>query len=245
MSQPTRADRRRDLRGGAAPPPRRDPMTMVYVGVGVAVLVVILIFGFMNWQQNQARLAAYATPTPGASPASKPIALVDGTAVGTALFKSKIPDAPKGGMGLPVDGIQCGGMEYATLHIHPHVSLIVNGKQMQIPQGIGFGLGSAQNPQGCLYWIHTHDASGIIHIEAPQIEAPVGGPYTLGMLFDIWGQPLGDSNIAGQKGVVTAYVNGTKYDGDLRAIPLRAHSEITLEVGPVVPPPSYTFPPND
>jgi hypothetical protein len=243
MSQPTRADRRRDQSRGAAPPPRRDPMTFVYVGVGVAVLAVILIFGGMNWQQNQLRTAAFATPTPGPSPQGKVITLVDGTSVGTAHFVSKVPDAPKGGMGLPVDGIQCGGMEYATLHIHPHVSLFVNGKQLQIPQGIGFGLASAANPQGCLYWIHTHDASGIIHIEAPQIEAPAGGPYTLGMLFDIWGQPLTDNAIADAKGPVTAYVNGTKYDGDLRQIPLKSHQEITLEVGtPVVPPPSYTFP---
>ena len=151
--------------------------------------------------------------------------------IGKQYFTSKIPDAPKGGMGLPVDGIACGGMEYATLHIHPHLSIFINGKQIAIPQGIGFGLGSAQNPQGCLYWIHTHDSSGIIHIEAPQIEAPVGGPYTLGMLFDIWGQPLTDSNVAGAKGPVTAFVNGTKYDGDLRAIPLNSHQEIMLEVG--------------
>ena len=222
-------------------------MTFVYIGVGVAVLIVILIFGGLNWHQNQLRAAAFATPTPGPSPSGKAITLVDGTAVGAAYFKSKIPDAPHGGIGLPVDGIQCGGMEYATLHIHPHLALFIKGKQVQIPQGIGFGLSGQAGPQaGCLYWIHTHDASGIIHIEAPQIEAPAGGPYTLGMLFDIWGQPLTDDGIAGAKGPVTAYVNGTPYTGDLRAIPLLSHQLITLEVGqPVVPPPAYTFPPND
>lgn len=246
MSQPTRADRRRDLRGGAAPPPRRDPMTFVYIGVGVAVALVIVIFGAMNWHQNQMKVAATATPTPGPSPSGKPIVLADGAKIGTPYFKSKIPDAPKGGMGLPVDGISCGGMEYATLHIHPHLALFINGKQVQVPQGIGFGLASAENPQGCLYWIHTHDASGIIHIEAPQIEAPAGGPFTLGMLFDIWGQPLTDNGVAGAKGPVTAYVNGAPYTGDLRAIPLMSHQQITLEVGtPVVPPPNYTFPPMD
>jgi hypothetical protein len=221
-------------------------MTLVYIGVGVAIAVVILIFGGMNWQQNRLREAAWATPSPGPSPAGKPITLVDGTSVGAKFFTEKIPDAPKGGLAMPVDGIQCGGMEYATLHIHPHVALFVNGKQLQIPQGIGFGMASPENPQGCLYWIHTHDASGIIHIEAPQIEAPAGGPYTLGMLFDIWGQPLTDTQIASAKGPVTAFVNGTKYTGDLRAIPMISHQEITLEVGtPVVPPPFYTFPPAD
>jgi len=248
MSQPTRADRRREQRGGAAPPPRSDPMTIVYAGVGVAVVVVIAVFGFMNWQANQKRAAAWATPTPGPSSSAKPIALQDGPggAIGVVHFKSKIPDAPKGGLGQPVDGIQCGGMEYATLHIHPHLAIFIDGKQVQIPEGIGFGLSSTQNPQGCLYWLHTHDASGIIHIEAPVIESPAGGPFTLGMLFDIWGQPLGDNQVGDAKGPVTAYVNGTKYEGDLRAIPLVAHQQITLEVGtPIVPPPTYTFPPAD
>jgi hypothetical protein len=51
------------------------------------------------------------------------------------------------------------------------------------------------------------------------------------------------NNVAGFSGPVAAFVNGTKYDGDLRAIPLGAHQEIVLEVGtPAVPPPNYTFP---
>ena len=48
------------------------------------------------------------------------------------------------------------------------------------------------------------------------------------MLFDIWGQPLQREDVAGIVGPVTAYVNGTKYDGDLRAIPLGAHQQIVL-----------------
>ena len=64
------------------------------------------------------------------------------------------------------------------------------------------------------------------------------------MLFDIWGQPLDRTIVAGINGPVTAYVNGAQYDGDLRAIPLTAHQQITLEVGtPIVPPPNYVFPP--
>jgi len=45
---------------------------------------------------------------------------------------------------------------------------------------------------------------------------------------------------------VSAYVNGSPYNGDLRSIPLVSHQQIVLEVGkPVVPPPNYVFPPND
>ncbi|MFY9720772.1 MAG: hypothetical protein WAK16_14120, partial [Candidatus Cybelea sp.] len=106
----------------------------------------------------------------------------------------------------------------------------------------------APNPAtgGCLYWIHTHDGSGVIHLEAPDLAPPQGGPYTLGMLFDIWGQPLQPDDVAGLKGTVTTYVNGEKYAGDLRTIPLLSHQQIVLEIGtPVVPPPNYVLPAGD
>jgi hypothetical protein len=246
MSQPTRADRRRHQRGDQATPPHRDPMTMVYWGVGVAIVVIIAIFGAMRWQQGQQLVAAVATPTPGPSPSGKPIQLADGiSAIGVPHFKGLVADAPKGGLGQPVDGIECGSMEYGVLHIHTHVALFANGKQYQIPRLIGGAPNGGTG--GCLYWIHTHDASGIIHIEAPQIFPPNGGDhYTLGTLFDIWGQPLGTDGVAGFTGPVTAYVNGAPYTGDLRAIPMLSHQQIVLEVGtPVVPPPNYAFPDGD
>ena len=88
--------------------------------------------------------------------------------------------------------------------------------------------------------------SGIIHVETPDVQPPGGGPYKLGMLFDIWGQPLSRDDAAGFNGPVTAFVNGARYDGDLKTIPLTSHQEITIEVGsPVVPPTNYAFPPND
>jgi hypothetical protein len=112
---------------------------------------------------------------------------------------------------------------------------------VQVPQYIGITpIGG-----GCLYWIHTHDASGIIHVEAPTLAPEGGTSYNLGMLFDIWGQDLSASDVAGLHGPVTAFVNGLKYDGDLHQIPLSSHNQITLEVGKVVTPPNYLFPPNE
>jgi hypothetical protein len=240
MSQPTRSERRRQQRGGAAPPPRRDPMRPVYIGIGIALVAVILGFAGFNWWQNRTVQEASATPTPGPNASVKPIQLVNNVALGTKWVKAKYPDTPQGGHGSPVDGVACGTMEYATLHVHTHLAIFYHGRQMQVPQFIGF---TPNLTGGCLYWIHTHDASGIIHIEAPDLNPPQGGPYTLGMLFDIWGQPLDRQVVAGFVGPVTAYVNGEKYDGDLRAIPLRAHQQIVLEIGtPLVAPPNYAFP---
>jgi hypothetical protein len=242
MPQPSRSERRRHVRGGASPPPRRDPMRAVYVGIAVAIVVLILVFAGFNWWQNRKMQEAVATPTPGPNASEKPVQLVDGETLGQKFVKGKYPDTPQGGHGQTVDGIGCGTQEYATLHVHTHLAIFNNGKQMQVPQYIGFAPSLAG---GCLYWIHTHDASGIIHLEAPDLTPPQGGPYTLGMLFDIWGQPLQRQDVAGFVGPVTAYVNGTRYDGDLSAIPLGAHQQIVLEIGTPVPPPNYAFPPND
>ncbi|HEY6327006.1 MAG TPA: hypothetical protein VIW73_10905 [Candidatus Cybelea sp.] len=242
MSQPSRAERRRQARGGAAPPPRRDPMRTVYIGIGIAVVALIVIFAGLKWWQDRKVQQAYATPTPGPSGSAKPIQLADGQTLGEKSFKGKYPDTAQGGRGTAVDGIGCGTMEYATLHVHSHLAIFNNGKQIQVPQYIGFAPSLAG---GCLYWIHTHDASGIIHLEAPELTPPQGGPYTLGMLFDIWGQPLQREDVAGFVGPVTAYVNGTKYDGELSSIPLGAHQQIVLMIGKPTPPPNYAFPPND
>lgn len=217
-------------------------MRAVYLAVGVAIVALVAVFLIYNWSQKRAVQQAYATPTPGPNPTTKPIQLTDGQSLGTKFFKPKYPDTPQGGRGQVVDNVGCGTMEYATLHVHSHLAIFNNGKQIQIPQYIGF---APSLTGGCLYWIHTHDASGIIHLEAPDIAPKQGGPYTLGMLFDIWGQPLQRGNVAGLTGLVTAYVNGTKYDGDLSAIPLGAHQQIVLEVGNPTPPPNYAFPPND
>jgi hypothetical protein len=222
-------------------------MRMVYIGAAVVFVLFIAGLGIMRWQQNNAVQAAYATPSPipSASGGPAPISLADGTAIGKPLVKvgKVVTDTSKGGLGQPVDGITCATQEYVTLHVHPHLAIFYRGTQVQVPQYIGAAPGPGG---GCLYWIHTHDASGIIHVEAPQLAPPGGPAYTLGMFFDIWGQPLSRNDVAGLKGPVTAYLNGQKYDGELAAIPLKAHNLITLEVGsPLVTPPVYTFPPNE
>ncbi len=221
-------------------------MRIVYLAFGALVVVVIAVFGFMNWQHNQQMTAAYATPTPAPGPTTKPIQLADGEKLGKPYFTGKIIDTPQGGLGQPVDGIQCMGMEGQYLHIHTHLALFDNGQQIAVPGYLGFAPSASMPGGGCLYWIHTHASDGIIHLESPEVLPPAGGAhYTLGMVFDIWGQPLTRDNIAGIKGPVTAYVNGVRYDGDLRAIPLMSHQQIVLEVGKTVPPPNYAFPPND
>ncbi len=226
-------------------------MVPVYIGLAVFIVLVFAGFGIMSAVQNSKRNAQQsfvtATPTPGAGPSSKPIQLKDGAAVGKRVFPTPDPghgfigDTVLGGRSLPVDNIPCETSEAAVLHVHSHLSIFNHGVQEQLPPYLGMASLSAS--QGCLYWLHTHDGSGIIHIEAGSIVSPNGGNYTLGNFFDIWGQPLNRTQVGPFKGAVTAFVNGSPYSGDLTSIPLRAHQQIVLEVGtPVVPPPNYIFP---
>lgn len=59
-----------------------------------------------------------------------------------------------------IDGIECERGERLNYHVHAHLALFIEGRQMDVPAGIGI-------TDRCLYWLHTHAADGIIHIEAP------------------------------------------------------------------------------
>ncbi|HWF75420.1 MAG TPA: hypothetical protein VG186_18880 [Solirubrobacteraceae bacterium] len=163
-----------------------------------------------------------------------------------------IPAAPElagtasGATGATVDQIGCLSQEQIAFHIHAHLTIFVNGTPRQIPYAIGITQPKPQStPQGtfigggnCFYWLHTHAADGIVHIESP-----VQRTYTLGNFFDVWGQPLGPRQVGSAKGPVTAIYNGKLYDGNPRDIPLTAHAQIQLEVGrPLVAPVAITFP---
>jgi hypothetical protein len=137
--------------------------------------------------------------------------------------------------GTVVSGIQCGGTEQFVKHVHAHLAVYVNGKPAQIPGGVGL-LRASQVPGSggafftasrCFYWLHTHAADGIIHIESPSASRV----FTLGDFFAEWRQPLSSSQAGPAKGTVTAYLNGKRWTKDPKAIPLDAHYVIQLDVG--------------
>ena len=73
-----------------------------------------------------------------------------------------------------------------------------------------------------------------------------GRAWTLADVFAVWRQPLGPGRLAaatrrGER--VRAFVDGRAWPGDPRAIPLRHHAQIVLELGRHVPPHArYRFP---
>jgi hypothetical protein len=138
-------------------------------------------------------------------------------------------------------------LEQLAFHIHAHLTVFVDGAPRLIPYGVGiappleveptvrgpFALGGT-----AFFWLHTHASDGIIHIESP-----IERTYTLGNFFDIWNEPLGRERVGPATGRVTAFVNGRRYLGNPRGIPLLAHAQVQLDVGrPLVAPESIRFP---
>jgi len=202
--------------GGAAPPGGGSPSLK---------LAALSTLGTLKPAPAPGPTGPEGVPVPGAPP-------LTGTATKAA--------------GQKVDGIGCDTSEQTVFHIHAHLTLLVNGSARQVPAGIGIpGATGQSTPQGpfisngkCFYWLHTHAADGIVHIESP-----VHRTYTLGNFFDEWGQPLGPDQAGPAKGHVTAIYNGKLYQGNPRDIPLNAHAQIQLEVGtPLVAPESITWP---
>ncbi len=148
--------------------------------------------------------------------------------------------------GQTVDGVSADTSEQLAYHIHAHLAIYINGKQAVIPYGIGIvgPWATEQTSDGpfidsgsAFYYLHTHDATGIIHIESPTQTT-----YTLGQFFAEWHQPLSSTQVGPDKGSLTVYVNGQKYTGDPAGITLTAHKVIQIDLGQNVPFQSFTFP---
>ena len=214
---------------GKAPPPRRrkrkfDKKTVIGIVTTVLVLGLVIFFAFTVGSGSP-------PPTVGANangpekvgiPTGAPLA-----AINTAVY------------GQVIDGIKCEVNEQVVYHIHAHLAIFVDGKPKQVPQGIGIApplqlqnaaSGAYVAGGSCFYWLHTHAADGIIHIESP-----TQAQYTLGQFFDVWGQTLAPDQVGPAVGLVTAVVDGKPFPGNPRTIPLTAHGVIQLSVGTPVP----------
>lgn len=147
-------------------------------------------------------------------------------------YNQKHPAGSEAGGAFPmVDSISCDSTEHSQFRLHTHLYIINNGKQTTIPSQIGI-----HNSGPCLYWIHTHDTTGTIHVEAPTERS-----FTFGQFLDIWQQY--PKAIFGKQ--VRVYVNGQQYKGDLRSIELKNQENIVIEIGPkYISPPSYQLPAN-
>jgi hypothetical protein len=139
-----------------------------------------------------------------------------------------------------VDGIQCNVREQFLFHIHTHIDIFVNGQVIYIPPQIGI------IPGKCIYWMHTHDGTGIVHIESP-----INRDFTLGQFYDLWKSKLNNlqvfDNIFNGKDMTppNVYINGKVPSTiNYRDIKLTPHQEIAIVYGrpPDSIPSVYDFP---
>ncbi len=124
-----------------------------------------------------------------------------------------------------------------------HVEVFGANRVVLLPAGIGTRPPRALTDgrmvrAACFGELVTLDPTGTVYLKP-------GPRLTLGDLFDAWGQRLTATRIASFAGrQVHVYVNGSRYSGPPRQVPLTNGSEIVLEIGAHVPPHSrFTFPP--
>jgi hypothetical protein len=151
-------------------------------------------------------------------------------------------DPAAGAQRIKAAGLDILTAEGTAEHYHAHLDVLVGGKAVTVPAEIGFSFGVDAQPNG-ISALHTHDTSGVIHIEAPT----AGLKYTLGQVLSEWGVLDGkDATGAphGGTGGWTAYVNGAKQSAPVSDVVLKAHDEVVLSFGsaPSPVPGSYAFP---
>lgn len=174
-------------------------------------------------------------PTPAPTPVPSPLAALS-NAGGTAAVGGITCDPPSSGSSTSTS---------TSTAATAHLAIYVNGEPRLVPAGIGVGTPKTTVPTDdgplvsgpCYYWINTRTQDGLIHVQAPQ-----AGTYTLGQLFDLWGQPLSATQAGPASGAVTVLVNGSQYSGEPRAVPLTQHAVVQLDVGSATPFNSYSFP---
>jgi hypothetical protein len=153
------------------------------------------------------------------------------------------PAGPRAERGLPINGLTCGATQKDGAY-GVHVEVFAHRRVVLLPPGIGVAAprrqGASIRAGRCWYPVRTMDPTGVVEVHS--VRTP-----RLGDLFAIWGQPLAQRRLLSFRAApgarVQAFVNGRRWTGDPRAIPLRRHAQIVLQVRGFVPPhPSYRFP---
>ncbi|MEV4557627.1 hypothetical protein AB0K51_11595 [Kitasatospora sp. NPDC049285] len=232
----SKQDRRARLAAERAAEARRERRRRIALrgGLGAAALA---LFGGVT-------AMAVTTTHSGSSPAAAAIPAQPRT---TADGRTTAPpwDAPSGAAAAAAvrqAGLPMLTAEGTALHLHAHLDVYVNGQAVPVPADLGI-----DEQAGQVSPLHTHDGSGVIHVESP-----VQADFTLGQFLTEWQVSTSADHLGGLRTdadhTLTAYVNGQAVSGDPAAITLHAHDEIALVYGTaadnarVSVPGSYAFP---
>lgn len=180
------------------------------------------------------------TPRQRFSPTSD---LASARTVGPGRRFRPFPTAVAVAHGAAVDAMTCTHGLAAVSAVH--VELFADNHVVVIPAGIGLAppleRRGAYVPGGrCAYPMHTVEPTGLVLLGG-------GSPRKLGEFFDLWGQPLDAQRAAGFHAAagrrVLVFIDGRRWSGDPRSVSLTPETQVTVEVGPPVPPHAhYAFP---
>ncbi len=111
------------------------------------------------------------------------------------------------------------------IHEHMHLAVIVDGLPTNAPEELGY------LPDGRLLGIHTHDASGVVHLH----RRPDQAPYRLEQVLALWGIPrsrtrLGALAIGDGSWTATLWVNGRKAPHWTHDVPLANCQDVQIEL---------------
>ena len=202
---------------------RRGYLRWAVAGLVVVAVAAVAVVVVLNKGPATPPDQAGASPLPGASTGNQP------WPPEYAHLSERIA-----ALGLPAqDG--------TAFHVHQHLDVSVDGTAVQVPQLIG-----AETQTQAFAPIHTHDSTGVIHLESPIVRT-----FTLGDVFGVWGvyftpDCLGAYCNQGDK-TLRVFVNGKAYAGDFTKLVLKPHQEILVAYGtaaelPKKIPSSYQFP---
>ncbi len=226
--RPTKAEARRArieaARAELARAQRRSRTIRIAAWSGAAVLVaaaVVTVVLLLNRSGTPAADNAAPAPSASAPAASAPAA---GTTGRTGNPPWSAPADVSGAVAAA--GLPMLGEEGTALHIHAHLDVFVNGSPVAVPADIG-----VDDAHQRISPLHTHDTSGVVHIESPDKSAT----FTLGQFFAEWQVSLASDHIGGLAvdGThhLTVYVNVVPRTGDPAGLVLAAHDEIAVVYG--------------
>lgn len=182
-----------------------------------------------------------APPPPATGTAVEPAPAAPTPASGAAPW----PDPPNTLEAIAQAGLEPLRQELLAFHIHSHLDVFVNGEPIVIPQAIGINLDDPGLQRGegcedpCISPLHTHDTTGIIHIESAE-----DVPFTLGQFFAEWNVRLDSDCVGGYckpDAPISISIDGEPFEGDPSQIRLKDREEIAIVIGtpPAVAPDSY------
>jgi hypothetical protein len=120
-------------------------------------------------------------------------------------------------LGLPAEG--------TTMHEHADVQIFVHGQSEPIPTDIGIDV-----PNGTIQSIHTHDDTGLVHLESSESRE-----FTLGEFFGVWGVRFTPSCLGAYcndgNNRLQVFVDGDEVTDNLRDVQLDDQTVIVVTYG--------------